>query len=74
MLVSGGTTGVCRRTTSARHAARGASLNFSPHRHPFDYVIALQRQREALAANPAACMPRNYRETVTPLRAVASSA
>ena len=42
--------------------------------NPCDYLIALQRQREALAANPAAWMPWNYRETVTPLRAVAASA
>lgn len=42
--------------------------------NPFDYLIALQRQRDALAANPAAWMPWNYREAVTPLRAVAASA
>jgi len=42
--------------------------------NPFDYLVALQRHRDALVANPAAWMPWNYRETVTPLRAVAASA
>jgi hypothetical protein len=35
----------------------------------FDYLTALQRHADALAANPIAWMPWNYRETVTPLGA-----
>ena len=42
--------------------------------NPFDYLTALQRHANALAANPAAWMPWNYRETLTPLRAAVASA
>lgn len=33
------------------------------HVNPFDYLTALQRRTEELAASPAECMPWNYRPT-----------
>ncbi len=42
--------------------------------NPFDYLTALQRHADALAANPTVWMPWNYRETVTPLDAAVASA
>jgi transposase len=37
--------------------------------NPFDYLTALQRDREALAATPTAWMPWNYRDTLATLTA-----
>lgn len=42
--------------------------------NPFDYLTALHRHADALAANPVEWMPWNYRETLTQLRAAVSSA
>ena len=38
--------------------------------NPFDYLTELQRHAGALAANPTAWMPWNYRETLTQLGAI----
>ena len=41
--------------------------------NPFDYLTGLHRHADALAANPAAWLPWNYRETLTQLRVAAAS-
>ena len=41
---------------------------------PFDYLTALHRHAEALAANPTAWMPWNYRESLTQLEATVPAA
>ena len=41
---------------------------------PFDYLVALLRHHEAVAANPAAWMPWNYQATVKLLAALPSAA
>jgi transposase len=41
--------------------------------NPFDYLAALQRHADALAANPTAWLPWNYQDTVAQLGVVAAS-
>ncbi|MHB1608116.1 MAG: hypothetical protein ACYCXX_05670 [Acidiferrobacter thiooxydans] len=43
-----------------------AELN---HVAPFEYLVALQRHADAVAANPADWMPWNYQATLTPQQA-----
>ena len=42
--------------------------------NPFDYLTALQRHADAVAATPSAWMPWNYLESVRMLEAGAASA
>lgn len=41
--------------------------------NPLDYLTELQRHAEELKANPSACMPWNYRETLLRLTAPAAA-
>ncbi len=43
-----------------------AELN---HVAPFEYLVALQRYGDAVAANPADWMPWNYQAALTPQQA-----
>ena len=46
-----------------------AELN---HVNPFDYLVALQRHHERVAANPSAWMPWNYAEALAAIRGAPS--
>jgi hypothetical protein len=48
-----------------------AELN---HQNPFDYLVALQRHADAVAANPSEWMPWNYRDTLARLAGEAAPA